>query len=280
MTERARFSRSTLVAACETLESHTQASFNQMVIRLELENDIPQSTSMSVKKKCVQLATIVLERGAMEIETLAGRMSLGEAVVREVIAKLRNDSAWPPQAKFEQALSRDGYSLVWDKERRPWNSDAAPKLVPAMPVELGGQEAEDEIRSLLGKMVFATSLGHLDQALDAHTRGNWASANGQLRTFLESLVEEIACFIGVDNAETVTPENHRADLADAGFLSCERKEWTADGKNYLNGLFKMLHSEGSHAGLSDAEHSTFRLHVVLVTARMLLRRLQSSGWQR
>ena len=35
----------------------------------------------------------------------------------------------------------------------------------------------------------------------------------------------------------------------------------------------MLHTERSHPGLSDEDHCTFRLHVVLVTARTFLRRL-------
>ena len=74
-----------------------------------------------------------------------------------------------------------------------------------------------------------------------------------------------------------TSENRRAMLADAsvGFLAPDRGEWTADGKNYVNGLFKMLHTHGSHPSLSDEDHCTFRLHVVLVTARTFLRRL----WQ-
>jgi hypothetical protein len=63
-------------------------------------------------------------------------------------------------------------------------------------------------------------------------------------------------------------------LADAGFLAKGRNEWTNDGKSYIHGLFKMLHTHGSHPGLSDEDHSTFRLHVVLVTARTFLRRLR------
>ena len=34
---------------------------------------------------------------------------------------------------------------------------------------------------------------------------------------------------------------------------------------------KMLHTHGSHPGLSDEDHSTFRLHLVLVSARTFLR---------
>ncbi|MXW20208.1 MAG: hypothetical protein F4Z95_05335 [Gammaproteobacteria bacterium] len=278
MNEHTKFSRQTLIAACEALERHTQAEFNQMVIRLELENDISPDTGTSVKKKCGQLARIVLRRSATEIDTREGRMSLSEAVVREAVEVLRTESSWAPQENLEQALNRDGYSLLWEPASR-WGQGNPPRLVPAMPVEVGGQETEDEVRSLLGKFGFSTSTGHLDQALDAHARSHWASANSQLRTFLESLIEEISRHIGVAGVDTLTPDNLRAALGNKGFLSSKRKEWSADGKNYINGLFKMLHSEGSHAGLSDADHSTFRLHLVLVTARMLLRRLEAGGWQ-
>lgn len=58
-------------------------------------------------------------------------------------------------------------------------------------------------------------------------------------------------------------------------LSKDRNEWAADGKNFLNGLFKMLHTDSSHAGLSDEDHSTFRLHLALITGRALLRRLSN-----
>ena len=278
MNERTKFSRQTLIAACEALESHTQAEFNQMVLRLELENDISPDTGTSVKKKCGQLARTVLRRPTMKIDTREGRMSLGEAVVREAVAVLRTGSSWAPQANFEQALSRDGFSLQWEPASR-WGQGAPPRLIPAMPVEVGGQETKDEVRSLLDKFGFSMSSGHLDQALHAHTRGHWASANSQLRTFLESLIEEICRYIGVAGVDTLTPDNLRTALGNKGFLSSKRKEWSADGKNYINGLFKMLHSEGSHAGLSDADHCTFRLHLVLVTARMLLRRLEAAGRQ-
>ena len=90
---------------------------------------------------------------------------------------------------------------------------------------------------------------------------------------MENLLDAIASVLRPEEAEGTTSENRRALLGRAGFLSKERKEWTEDGKNYVNGLFKMLHTEGSHAGLSDQEHSTFRLQLVLVTARTFLCRL-------
>ena len=260
------FSRLTRVYATECLEYHSQAAFNQMVVRLELEQEISANTGVSVQKKCATLARIVTSRPDTPLDTLEGRTSLGEAVIREAVAIVRQESRWQPQAKFMQALARDGYSLTW-------NAGAEEAvLTPALPVELGA-ETDDEVHQLLAAHGFQTSCGHLDQALNAHGRGDWAAANAQLRTFMEGLLDDIAGTLRPPEAAGRTSENRRALLGRISFFSTERKEWTDDGKNYVNGLFKMLHTEGSHTGLSDVEHSTFRLHLVLVTARTFLRRL-------
>ena len=259
------FSRVTLVYATEFLEGHSHAAFNQMVVRLELEREIPADTGMSVQKKCAELARIGARRPETPLETLDGRTSLGEAVVREAVAIARQESLWPPQARFVQAIAKDGYSLTW-------NADGGAVLRPALPIELGA-ETDDEVHQLLATHGLATSCGHLDQALNAHVRGDWAAANAQLRTFMEGLLDDIAGTLRPNEAKGLTSENRRALLGKIGFFSAERKEWTGDGKNYVNGLFKMLHTEGSHTGLSDVEHSTFRVHLVLVTARTFLRRL-------
>jgi len=136
--------------------------------------------------------------------------------------------------------------------------------------------ADDEVHQLLRGFSFQVPLGHLDQAIEAHTRGDWAAANSQARTFMESMFDAISLHIDHARASSLSSsENRRALLAELKFLSVHRNEWTQDGKNFINGLFKMLHSEGSHPGLSDEEHSTFRLHLVLITARAFLRRLRS-----
>jgi hypothetical protein len=120
-------------------------------------------------------------------------------------------------------------------------------------------------------------LGHLGQAIEAHTRGDWAAANSQLRTFFESVFDDVARAVrSAEAAQLATAENRRGLLADAGFFSVDRHEWTRDGKNFVNDVFKMLHTEGSHPGLSDEDHSTFRMHLVLVTARTFLRCLYTS----
>jgi len=262
------FTRPTVVAAVEFLERHSQASFDQLVLRLALENEIPSGAGLSVAKKCGLLGRAVVRRPTQVVQTVEGAATLAEAVVREAVKLLRPEPAFSDQTALLRGLARDGYVVTWGDNGRD------PTLRAALPEQIELPETDDEVRLLLSQLGFVTPAGHLAQAIEAHTRGDWAAANGQLRTFIESLFDDIARAVRpVDAAQRPTSENRRALLAEIGFLAADRNEWTQDGKNYINGLFKMLHTEGSHPGLSDEDHCTFRLHVVLVTARTFLRRL-------
>jgi len=250
------------------LERHTQASFDTMVLRLALEDEIPEGGGVSVAKKCGLVARAVFTRPDQIVDTLDGSVTLTEALVREAVALVRSSFTLPQQTALLRGLARDGYVLEEDE-----NLSAA-RLRAALPEEVALPETDDEVRGLLRQLGFEVPGGHLDQAIEAHTRGDWAAANAQLRTFFESLLDAIAFAVdGAAATNCASSENRRAMLASKGFLATDRNEWTQDGKNFINGLFKMLHTDGSHPGLSDEDHSTFRLHLVIVSARVFLRRL-------
>ncbi len=120
--------------ATEVLEGHSQAAFNQMVVRLELEHEIPANTGLSVQKKCTALARIVTGQPDAQLDTLEGCMSLGEAVVREAIAVVRQESRWTPEAKFVQALAKDGYSLVWNADGEAVLTRIIPEVVESVTI--------------------------------------------------------------------------------------------------------------------------------------------------
>ncbi|WP_426268862.1 hypothetical protein ACN9MB_11100 [Dyella kyungheensis] len=263
------FSRPTVVAATELLEQHTQARFNQMVVRLELENDVSQDTTVSVGKKIAALGKIVVARADQVLQTVDGPVTLAEAVVREAAQLAQPASVGAIHTDFLRGLARDGFVLV-----PPANGGQRASIRAALPGEIRLPATDDEVHHLLKQFGFATPLGHLDQAIDAHARGDWAACNGQLRVFMEGLFDDIARHIDSQQAsQLATSENRRAMLASKRFLDAGSNEWSSDGKAYVNGLFKMLHTQGAHPGLSDQDHSTFRMHVVLVTAGMYLRRL-------
>lgn len=263
------FTRPTIIAAIEFLGAvSSQAKFDQVIVRLGLNDEIQLASPKSVTAKSALLAQSVTQRATHVIDTVNGQMTLAEAVVRTAVEKSVPEYATPEQAAFLRGLALDGYVVSWGEDSR------VPLLRAALPEEVDLPATDDEVRQLLKHFNFAIPMGHLDQAIEAHTRGDWAAANSQTRSFLEGLLNDIALQIEPQKASLQkSSENRRALLAECGFLSKGRNEWTADGKNYVNGLFKMLHTDGSHPGLSDEDHSTFRLHLALISGRTLLRRL-------
>lgn len=262
------FTRPTILAAIELLaEKLSQASFDQMILRVQLEQEIPQGKEVSVKSKSTRTASLVLQSGFQMINTVVGQMTLAEAVIREAVKVLPATNETESES-FLRGLARDGYVVATEEQ------SGRPYLRAALPDEINLPATDDEVHSLLKHFNFFTPLGHLDQAIDAHTRGDWAAANAQIRTFLEGVLDDIAKHeFPADVENRKTSENRRTLLAEKGFLSSSRNEMTTDGKSFVSGLFKMLNSDGSHPGLSDEDHSTFRLHLVLVTSRTVLRRL-------
>lgn len=179
---------------------------------------------------------------------------------------------WEPRyvegmIELTRTLQQDGYDLK-DKS-----------LKRSLPVDIGLPDIKSNLAQLLETHGMTITKGHLDQALDAHAHGNWASANAQLRTFFEALIDQIA----EKSDPNAQNRNMRRDihstlgkLARSNFLLGHLNEWSGDGKGFVNGLIKLLHTEGSHPGLSDEYGSTFRLHIVLLTGMLLLRRYDRS----
>lgn len=168
--------------------------------------------------------------------------------------------------RFVRALERAGYQIQ-DGLIRP----NLPELVD-LPA------AEDEIHILLGRYNLRPSQGHLDHAIDNHSRGQWAPANSQIRAFLESLLDEIAYVLAPNAPRGQNDgEARREALAhtEPPFLVTDLFEWGNQGKNLVNAVFKRLHPQGAHPGLSDGEDSTFRLHLVLLLGRLFLRRFDA-----
>lgn len=274
MSEQMPFTRRTLLAASDFFErAGTTAKFDLMVQRLELNQWVPYGDKLSVSKKRYIFNEELLARASQIISTREGQMTLAEAFIREVVRLMSPSDSYQEQKDFERCLALDGFDVSWNEGE--CGTGSPPWLRRGLPQNVDLSAGDDQVHQVLKRQEFARSLGHLDQAIDAHTRGDWAAANAQIRTFMESLFLEIAGrVVPTDLAANQGLNNAFQALEKRGFLSEARSEWTQDGKGMLNGLLKMLHSDGSHKGLSDEAHSTFRLHVALVTARMILNRLE------
>ena len=174
-------------------------------------------------------------------------------------------SEWVPTGRVEEflhSLERDGYVVQDGKLRR-----SLPEIVD-LPA------ADDEVHRLLDQLGLATCKGHLDQAIDDHARGHWAAANAQLRNCIQALFDDLATLIDPTASSKSAGEARRQHLANLNppFLLRDFGEWSDDGKNFVNGVFKRLHPHGSHPGLSNEEDCTFRLYLALIVGRLSLRR--------
>ena len=274
MSDQAPFTSRTLLAASDFFEkAGTTAKFDLMVQRLELTQWVPSGDKMSVAKKRYFFNEALLERVNQLILTREGQMTRGEAFIREAVRLMSSSpDSYQEQKDFERCLALDGFEVSWVEGE--CGTGSPPWLRRGLPKDVDLPAGDDQVHQLLEHFAFRTTLGHIDQAIEAHTRGDWAAANGAMRVFLESLFVDIAVRITPAELPPKPGMNHAFQaLAKCQFLSEPRAEWTQDGKGMLSGLWKMLHTEGAHPGLSNEDHSTFRLHLVLVTARTVLNRL-------
>lgn len=164
---------------------------------------------------------------------------------------------------LNRGLERDGFTVEGGELRR------------ALPQVLDLPAADDEVHLLLDRYGFAVSRGHVDQGIAAHARGDWAAANAQFRAFIESLFDSIAEHLAAGAPLPPQGNQRRMWLANRTppFFQATSNEWDGQGHGFLEGFFRRLHPAGAHPGLSDEEDSTFRLHLVLLVGRHLLRRV-------
>lgn len=268
-----RFSRRTVIAAIELMESATRTHAGLTRFLLKFGQDVAARCDAGTLpdrfnhfiKFCDEQPDHRLDDGNLLTDELVEK-TVPLLPPIETATSWRPASELPEQAvAFLRVLDQDGFTVTDGVLRR------------TLPAALTLPDAEDEVARLLTTHRFTVAKGHLNQAFTAHTGGNWASANSQIRSFLDGLLDEIAERIDPSAATLASGQPRRSKLAASGFLSRPLNEWDDNGLGFINGLVKRLHPHGSHPGLSDQDDSTFRLHTVLLTARLLLARFDSWG---
>ena len=255
-----RFSTLTIIEAVNLFRRLNQAQFDELVLYLSMDSEIPPLYKMSVQNKANKLAKFTIENPSHQTTS-------GQNLDEEIIERASGLASPHKDLAYDRALARDGFTLTDEGS-----------ILRTLPPVADLPEANDELYSLLKELDMAVAKGHLDQAIKNHAEGTWAAANGQLRPFLEELFNEISKRLDPEKAHaTLTSENRRARLATISppFLLESLGEWSNDGKNFVNGVFKRFHPEGPHPGLSDEEDCTLRLHLALIIGRHYLRRLKN-----
>lgn len=251
------FSRSSVIELIDAFDFRTHASIENFALRFALEDVV--DLAGGVEPKITALKKYL-------ISTPAAKGPNGASLVYEIVECLLQErlaprTQWDTEfrdaeevfPKFAHALARDGF-LIEDAELRP-----------VSPEELETGAVESRLELLLDHYLFTTAKGHLGQARSAYVRGEWAAANGQLRTFVEALFIAMADRLGSPKLTSGhAAMNFLASLPNP-IIDPALNEWESNGKGFMEGFWKRLHTNGSHPGLSDQDDATFRLRLVLVS---------------
>ena len=270
MLEKVQFSENTLLRAIDVLTNLPQADFDALMLDLSVGSVIAHGSGTSRRNKANELVRFA--KGNPTHQTTSGAYLHNEIVeqAKNRVVKSRQ-SSWnevdnDQREALVRALAVDGFKLTDDG-----------KLREILPEYVDLPKTENELYMLLDKFNMATPKGHLEQAIENHTLGKWASANSQLRTFVEGLFNDIHRHLEPAEAEeNLTSENRKQKLAllEPPLFDGSLNEWLQDGKGFINGFYRMLHTEGSHPRLSTDETCTFRLHLTMIVARYYLRKAE------
>ena len=276
------FNRMTVVAATEILSGfHSHSDMEVLAVEWGMAG---RCSSSSKSARVADLARIACEE-EIEVLTESGRVHLARALVEIAIRAPEHNRHSATWKKLIAGLRFDGFEVrttqVEVDSGDPWQSGGAEttvelvRMLPSDVPELDFREAESEVTSLLDRHGFTVAKGHLTQAVSAFSRGEWSSANGELRNFYESYLNEIAAGLGYtgSSGDSKASRDYLGGLQPS-FLLVDYNEWNPNNQKpqYVQGLMSRMHPHGGHPGLSEEEDATFRLQISLVTARLFLRR--------
>jgi hypothetical protein len=114
----------------------------------------------------------------------------------------------------------------------------------------------EKIKKELNKRNLSITLNHFNQTISSIQQKNWESANGQIRSFLESLFNDV-CRITLKSNKT--GGGARLALQNEGVID----ETQA---NFLFSFMKLAHTKGAHPGLSNEAETTSRWYACLSLA--------------
>ncbi|MCJ9428065.1 hypothetical protein [Kordiimonas marina] len=266
-----------IVTTCCILdEIRTNAELETILLEYGLSDEVRDQGSIA--KTLLALKKFAVANPDFEVATDLGRLPVSHLLVQLAVEKIgwtqRTAALWE---KLERYLALDGYSLQKEVTEN-WGSQdiKVTGLTVAMPSFVELPETASEVDLLLERFGLQVARRHLSSARDNIAQGDFEAANSQCRTFLEALTDAIADGLYPEDAQSRSGGlQKRQLLSEKGFLSRDKHEFgDGNGQTFLPGLAKLLHIDGAHPGISNLPDATFRLQVVVITARWLLKRLE------
>ena len=182
----------------------------------------------------------------------------------EVVGYLMDRGIWPDHSEQDRR--------IYESFRRNLRVDGADfmegRIVSFLSPSVEPDHEQGVLESRLKQYGFEVARNHLDNALDLASNSKWEPANGEVRSFLESICEAIAAMIYSDSGEAPVRGEARRFLAEQGFLNDKESA-------LLYSLFQILHGEGGHAGTSSSDDCHRRRLMAVSMANYYLERLDS-----
>lgn len=271
-------SRGAVVSTCGILEGaiKTNADLESFLLEYGLSDYVPAAGSIA--KTILNLKTFAAQNPTFVVCTDYGKKTLAELLISEAIRLDGRNGRAEPWNKLERYLNLDGFALLKDVKHGMFNDEVTiTGFTMALPNFVALPESGSEVDIMLDRNGFSVAQRHLASAKENITQADWEAANSQCRTFLEALTDAIADKLyPAEAGNRASGLQKRQLLAEQGFLSREKHEFGDGNKQtFLPGLAKLLHPDGAHPGISTQHDAMFRLQLVVVTARWLLKRLET-----
>jgi len=217
---------------------------------------------------------------AAHARAAAGDRNALEALL-EIVRRAVDTLHRYPQARgnltaFREALLSDGYEIRWGGPNLMPDETQKCQIVPIDPDAIPVSTEITALQAELTRRGYTEALGHYRSAVDNFTEQDHPASNGQLRNMVESLVKRLA----IDH--TGHNDNGRSGQGGAAINTLYTPGGQPpavigqplpenDGGRMLHGIWNILHSNGPHPGLSDADEARIRMQLCTGLARFLLK---------
>ncbi|MBY8058927.1 hypothetical protein LZT09_20335 [Vibrio fluvialis] len=247
------FSRTTILELIKALNFRTHDEIERFAFELGMDGVVQGEY---IKQKETSISKYLVKNAGTKGPS-------GSDLMIDVVEYLLKNAPYSSYkyTALENALEKDGYELTETSVRK------------SLPSQIPLAENEDNLVKILKKRSFNIALGHYEQAIAAHGRGEWAAANAQLRSFVEEFFNRVHALINAGSATDT--QQRKIELAKIGFFDANYNEFLHNGTGFVEGFWKRLHPQGSHPGLSEQADSTFRLHLVLLVIHYFAERLDN-----
>ena len=278
------FSKQLIVKAVDFMSTLSHDQLDKEIIYLDLDNRGIRIEGSIQNKKNAVLNYLLKNPDSRDNHGEVILIRMMNNVIEKLLDNVERDKdefdideqAFKSDKSFYRYLRLDGYDIDFDK--KCLKEDVSNYMCVS--------EKDDYIIKFMTEYNFFTSLGHYHQAKGSYLNGNYAALDGQLRTFVESIFQDMATYIKIkepDNNQIKNISDIDAQQAILIFVKCHNpiididlNEYGENNTGYIQAFWKRLHPKGSHPGLPDNEEALYRFQLVVLNIELIIKRFEKA----